>query len=80
MEVHSTEITRDNALEFKVHEWICEASDIGIRPGQWPKRIPTTLGNKLQFVFREFEMYHGEIAAALYAQDLGCITLKVHND
>lgn len=63
-----------------------EASDLGLRPGEWPKELPTTMGNKQPFV-RGNPMLSGpdddpdaELTGVNYHQRGGCISLKVWND
>jgi hypothetical protein len=62
-------------------QWVTEASDLGLGPGEWPERIGTNLGNGQPFVRRQAERDDsGEITGVRYEQDLGCTGLLVIND
>lgn len=75
-------ITSDNAIERKTHEFVAEASEIGIRPGHgWPKTLETTLGNGQHFVAIEIARdLNKDLCHVKYKQLFGCITLTVFND
>lgn len=52
-----------------------DASAIGLNPGEWPERLPTNMGNKLDF------FAHGVLNdTRVYRQVAGCIELLVFND
>lgn len=67
-------------LEDSVHKFSVEASDIGIRPGEWPKTIPTRLGNGVAFIVQRSEVRDGDLLWVDYRQGNGCLTLRVYND
>lgn len=80
-------ITIDNTMldngivsEHDVHQFVAEASSLGLHPGMWPTHIDTTLGNKQHFVRAHFEHHDGNLLWARYDQALGCISLKIFND
>jgi len=76
-----TKITNKNASEMECHRWATEASDIGLRPGQWPTQIETTLGNGLPFIAQHAEHApDGELIAVRYLQANGCIQIRIFND
>lgn len=68
-------VTAQNAVEFRTHEFSTEASDLGLKPGQVPARIPTTLGNGCDFVFVKMTE-----CAFYYNQVNGVVELVVFND
>lgn len=57
-----------------------EASGIGLRPGEWPSTIETTLGNGLLFLAQRKEVRDGDLLWVEYWQGNGCIRLTVYND
>lgn len=57
------------------------ASSIGLRPGAWPDRIETVMGNGLAFVRSGQSIdADGDLVSVKYEQVAGCITLTVFND
>lgn len=68
-------ITSENVTEHETHKFCVEASDLGLRPGELPRLIRTTLGNGQPFVLEGFDE-----SAMWYRQVWGCITLTVFND
>lgn len=68
-------ITSDMVLERQPYVFIAEASTLGLAPGEWPRLLPTTLGNCQPFVKRDVleDTVH-------YEQFMGCIRLLVIND
>ena len=66
--------------EYEIHKFSAEASTLGLRPGEWPVKIETDMGNKLPFVFSSKEVVDGDLCWVTYRQDLGCISLRVYND
>ena len=70
-------IDSSNAHEIEVHQWSADASELGIPPGsRYPAQFETMLGNGQPFVFQRFDANQ----TAVYAQAMGCLTLKVWND
>ena len=70
-------INEDNASENKPFSWSTFASDLGLRPGQFPEMLETELGNGRPFV-RCSVSPDGSVV--MYRQDLGCCNLHVYND
>ena len=73
-------ITSADVAEYEAHKFSAEASELGLKPGEWPEHLPTTLGNTLDFKRHVPTMHFGEVAAVMYHQIGGCISLKVFND
>lgn len=44
------ELGKRGVFEFSSGIVNCEASEIGLPPGVWPERLPTTVGNGQAFV------------------------------
>lgn len=68
-------VTQELVHEDKVHSFSAEASELGLRPGEWPRRLETTLGNGQPFILMSKKM-----SGCLYLQANGCISLRVFND
>lgn len=68
-------ITYADVVEDAVGEFTADASELGLPPGQWPRTLPTNMGNGLPFVIRKFAP-----GGTVYEQSLGCLTLRVFND
>lgn len=73
-------ITHENAHEQEVHRFVAFASDLGLRPGQFPETLPTDLGNRQPFLRGKVATRDGDVVAVGYEQLLGCITLSLLND
>ena len=56
--------------------YMVDASEIGLKPGEWPVNLDTTMGNRLPFVLSRVDEDENHI----YEQMLGCIELVVLND
>lgn len=79
-------VREQDVTHCSLHTFGIEASDLGLKPGEWPQEIPTTMGNTLPFV-RSNAMLSGpddepdtELTGVNYVQRGGCLTLKVWND
>lgn len=70
-----TTITSEQATEVETHQFVAEASDLGLPPGEFPRRIDTNMGNGQPFVFQAFRA-----EVAVYRQAFGCIVLRLLND
>jgi hypothetical protein len=67
--------------ETGVHQFVTEASDIGLGVGTWPEKIETDMGNGLPFVRVSAKRDNdGDIQWVTYRQANGCLDLKVFND
>lgn len=74
------QVTAYNADEYEAHLWVTEASTLGLRPGEYPNFLKTTLGNGRNFVLKSAEYNDGDITVLRYEQHSGCISLHVYND
>jgi hypothetical protein len=70
----------DDICEYEPHKFSAEASSLGLRPGEWPRTINTTLGNGVMFVAQRQEIRDGDLLWVDYFQGNGCITLRIYND
>lgn len=70
-------ITHDLVTEFEVHHFVTFATDIGLKPGEWPRNLPTDIGNGQDFLVASV----GENGQWVnYIQMNGCVRLRVFND
>lgn len=76
-----TRITEDNVLQESVHRFTGFASDLGLRPGEWPEKIQTNMGNGLPFIRRDpSKGWRGDYEWVNYIQANGCLILRIFND
>lgn len=75
-----TRITINDCVEAKPHHFVAEASTLGWKPGTWPDRVETDLGNRLPFILDTYETKDGDLLWVRYQQANGCIGLRVFND
>jgi len=68
-------VTEQNATETLSDQWSTEASTLELRPGVWPDRLETTLGNGQDFVMEDLSLMGGS-----YKQENGILELVVFND
>lgn len=75
-------VNRNSLQEDSVHSFSVCASDIGLRPGQWPGMIEVNggIGNGLRFLIAETQVDHGDVRYVKYRQNMGCLVLRVYND
>jgi hypothetical protein len=73
-------ITSEHAHEYEAHHFSCEASDLGWKPGEWPRTIDTNLGNGMVFIAQRREVRDGDLLWVDYLQGNGCIWLRIYND
>lgn len=66
--------------EHEAHKFSLDASDLGLRPGEWPRVVDTTIGNRQPFLAQARETRDGDLLWVDYRQNLGCVTLRVYND
>lgn len=67
---------------FRLISYSAEASELGLRPGQWPRevRVPG-LGNGQPFYARrEIVADSGEFGGLVYMQSMGCLSITIFND
>ena len=70
---HITSGLLNNAGEFY---YTADASDLGLRAGQWPALIETTLWNRQPLQLDQ----HNDDGSVDYRQIGGCITVRIFND
>lgn len=68
-------ITYKMVTETKLHSFSADASDLGWRPGFWPTKVETTIGNGLPFL-----LWSATEDVRIYRQANGIIVLRVFND
>lgn len=68
-------ITSRMVTEFNIHEFVVEASELKLAPGDWPEAISTDMGNGLDFIRQSLNDER-----AVYRQLCGCIDLTILND
>lgn len=74
-------ITHDDPIqEIAPHLFEAEASTLGLKPGEWPERINTTMGNTLPLMRGAPYLVAGELIWTIYAQANGCLRLRIIND
>jgi hypothetical protein len=59
------------------HQYTAFASDLGLRPGEWPPALPVAadFGNGLSLV-----PIHYRAERVLYKQQFGCVLVAIFND
>jgi hypothetical protein len=68
-------ITHKMVTWTRNHEFVVEASSLGWRPGEWPTKADTNMGNGLPFLlWSATENYR------IYRQANGVLVLRVFND
>jgi hypothetical protein len=73
-------IEQTHVTEEFIHEFHADASTVGLKPGEWPHFLETSLGNGQAFRLVARRGPAGEPYAMKYEQDLGCISLVLWND
>lgn len=73
-------IARDQIIEVEAHRFMADASDLGLRVGEWPASFETDAGNGQPFVRQGPKYHEGELIGYSYRQSLGCISLTIQND
>lgn len=68
-------ITSDMVSASDVHEFYCDASDVGFPVGKWPARLSTGMGNG-----HDLLLHATTDEYAIYRQEYGAIVLRVFND
>lgn len=68
-------VDQGNATEDRFHNWVTEASTLGLKPGEIASSIETTLGNRQPFLVMRIDEDR-----VTYLQDCGCLMLIVLND
>ena len=73
----TTQVNASACTETAPHRFVTEASEIGLRPGEWPMRLTTDLGNGGDLLRKPFLRSDG---TAVYLQEFGCVSVHVLND
>ncbi len=68
-------LTAENTTHFSA-----DASDVGLKPGQWPKIVRVLLDSDVVFVAKDVEKDDGELSAVVYHEWFGSRTLTLYND
>jgi hypothetical protein len=69
--IHRTQLHQTNSTGYEA-----DASDLGLKPGEWPELLETALGD-----FKQIVPCRGEAPGfAIYASLDGRLTLRVYND
>ena len=72
-------VVREYLTGGEPNRYMAEASTLGLRPGEWPAQLSTSLGDGEPFVFTSFERSaDGEVTGACYVQ--GLVKLIIFND
>ena len=75
-------ITADNVTPHGVHPRMvtAEASTLGLRPGEWPDRLPSWIGNGRDLIKFNDYVDEGDLIYVDYLQANGELTLRIYND
>ena len=74
-------ITKDLLFEVAPHRFVAEASDLGLKPGEWPAMLPTKIGNGEPLLRGHVERgTEGDLIWVRYRQENGCLSVKIIND
>lgn len=80
MQITYTNKDELGVLEVETHKFTCEASQLGLKPGEWPTQIETNLGNSMPFLVLRREERSGDLLWVDYMQANGCTFLRIYND
>jgi hypothetical protein len=76
-----TTLSHDQITEVEPHFFVTEASDLGLRPGEWPVKIQTEVGNGQSLVRASKKVdAEGDLLWVTYVQTLGCVRVRIYND
>lgn len=76
-------VEKKHVLEYEPRCFQTDASDLGLRPGEWPLvlEVSTDIGNGRSFIEPAIiRNPDGDVAYVVYRQQFGCISLKIWND
>ena len=85
MEIEMEKINASNSTDQTMNNLSAFASDLGLEPGEWPKEIPTDLGNGQPFMKSEpalcSRIYReDDVACTMYYQLFGSLKVVIYND
>ena len=76
-----TSLNASASRSSAANTYATEASSIGLAPGEWPRQIPTELGNRQPFLFEKADITPDrELLGCRYTQSEGILRLIVFND
>lgn len=67
-------------IEHEPHEFIAEASDVGLMVGEWPASVDLPVGNGMPFIRTSKKVRDGDLLWVTYVQANGCVKLRIFND
>lgn len=73
-------LTSNDVFEIEPHLFTAEASSLGLKPGEWPGQLDTTLGNGQPLLRKRWREHEGDIQYVEYWQAFGCVRLRIFND
>jgi 3-hydroxyisobutyrate dehydrogenase-like beta-hydroxyacid dehydrogenase len=77
-------ITYDQVTDTSAYgahlEFVTFASDLGLKPGDFPRFLQTSIGNKQHFEAKTKKITDGDLEHVRYTQIFGMIDLIVLND
>lgn len=74
-------ITLSDVTEHAPLEFCAEASSLSATRQGWPLKIPTSIGNGLDFVRTSKKVdREGDVLWVTYKQAAGCCILRIYND
>lgn len=73
-------INKSDVTEVGVHRFATCASDLGLKAGEWPVQIATSLGNGQPLIRGRSNVVDGDLLDITYNQSCGCIAVRIFND
>lgn len=74
-------VAREQAAEIGSHRWLAEASEVGLKPGEFPGQIETDIGNGQPFIRKRYQCNaDGDVLVVEYWQAFGICQLHLIND
>lgn len=62
-------------LETEHFRFVADASELGLRPGEWPQQIKVPIGNGQPF----YMLGYPTESWTEYKQEFGCVHLRIYN-
>ncbi len=73
-------IDYDSVTETSPHNFVADASTLGLKPGEWPRMLQTRMGNGQPFCRRANNIPVNDLVSVQYSQAFGCLSLTILND
>lgn len=73
-------IKADQVREVQPHQFWAEASELGLKPGEWPEQLTTEIGNGMPLIRTSKKVEDGDLIYVRYHQANGCVDLRIMND